>query len=135
MCPPEDPTAPRGTLVELDDAARDELGWGSIQWLVNGSRNPGAAITAGYVMIHPGRNNPLHDHPTADELLHLIEGELDHRIGEERFRLGPGSTIHVPRGVWHNAVNTGLLTARMLVAYPTGHREMVVVDEATGPTT
>jgi quercetin dioxygenase-like cupin family protein len=133
MCPPEDLSAARGTIVELDEAAAENFAWGAIQWLVNDSRNPGAAITAGHVMIYPGQHNPLHYHPNADEVLHLIEGELEHRIGEERFRLSPGSTIYVPRGVWHNAVNTGNVTARMLVTYPTGHREMILVDEGIGP--
>lgn len=102
--------------------------WGTIEWLVNGSLNPGAAITVGRVHIQPGAHNPLHYHPNADEVLHLLEGQLDHRIGDEVVSITAGDTIHVPQGTLHQAVNTGSTVARMIVAYPTGHREMVVVD-------
>ena len=57
----------------------------------------------------------------------LLEGQLDHRIGEEMVALVAGSTIHVPRGVHHRATNTGTVPARMIVSYPTGRREMVIV--------
>jgi quercetin dioxygenase-like cupin family protein len=105
-----------------------EFEWGSIEWLVNADLVPGAEITVGLVEIAPGMNNPLHFHPNCEEVLHLLEGQLDHRIGDDVLSLTAGSTIHVPRGVLHQATNTGADVARMVVAYPTGHREMVVVE-------
>ena len=50
------------------------------------------------------------------------------RIGDEIVHMHAGDTIHVPTGVHHQGVNPGDTVARMVVAYPTGHREMVVVD-------
>ena len=124
-------SGPRGSMVQRDASRAEAFEWGSIQWLVNAALVPGAGATFGYVEILPGRNNPLHYHPNADEVLHLIEGELDHRVGDDHFRLVPGSTLHVPRGVPHNATNTGAVIARMLVTYPTGERQMVLVEAAT----
>lgn len=124
-----------GSLLPLDESRAEVFEWGSIQWLVNERLVPAARITTGYVQILAGRNNPLHYHPNAEEVLHLIEGELDHRVGDDHFRLTAGSTLHVPQGVIHNAHNVGAVTARMLVSYPTGERQMVVVDESrTSPT-
>jgi quercetin dioxygenase-like cupin family protein len=89
---------------------------------------PGAEITVGLVEIDAGMSNPVHYHPNCEEVLHLLEGSLDHRIGDDVVSITGGDTIHVPQGIVHGATNTGTTTARMLVAYPTGQREMVVVD-------
>ncbi len=97
--------------------------------MINAELVPGAQITMGLVEIDAGQSNPLHYHPNCDEALHLLEGRLDHRIGDDVVSIGPGDTIHVPQGVLHRATNTGTQTARMVVAYPTGTREMVVVED------
>lgn len=100
-----------------------------ITWVVNAELVPGANITVGIVEIDAGMSNPLHVHPNCEEVLHLLAGTLDHRIGADVVSIDPGDTIHVPLGVPHRATNTGSETARMIVAYPTGTREMVVVED------
>lgn len=105
-----------------------EFEWGRINWVINAEMVPGAGITVGVVEIDAGASNPLHYHPNCEEALHLIEGSLDHRVGDRTVALGAGDTLHVPTGVHHQATNTGNVVARMVVAYPTGHREMVVVQ-------
>jgi quercetin dioxygenase-like cupin family protein len=82
----------------------------------------------GLVEIDAGASNPLHFHPNCDEALHLLEGQLDHRVGERVVSMTVGDTIHVPVRVPHQATNTGSSTARMVIAYNTGRREMVVVE-------
>ena len=103
--------------------------WGTIEWLINGDLVPGAEITVGRVTINAGARNPLHYHPNTEEVLHLLAGQLDHRIGDETVSITAGDTIHVPKGVVHQGINTGSVDAHMIVAYPTGHREMVVCED------
>jgi quercetin dioxygenase-like cupin family protein len=117
----------RVASVNEDDA--NQFKWGSIQWLCNGEMLDDAEQTVGFVQIQPGSNNPAHYHPNSDEVLYLVEGELDHSLGEEMFHLTPGMSIHIPRGVPHNAVNTSDVTARMVVSYPTQDRQAVFIDE------
>src|SRR5215204_1028801 len=101
--------------------------WGSIVWLCSGERLADAETTFGYVEIRPGMKNPKHLHPNSDEVLFLIEGELDHSLGDTVHHLTPGMAIHIPRGVEHDAVNTSDRTARMVVSYPTPDRQVVFV--------
>ena len=103
--------------------------WGRIEWLINGDLVPGAEITVGRVEINAGARNPLHYHPNTEEVLYLLTGQLNHRIGDETVSIAAGDTIHVPRGVVHQGINTGSTVARMIVAYPVGRREMVVCEE------
>ena len=111
----------RVVRVAQDDA--NTFDWGSIQWLCNGEMLDDAEQTFGFVQILAGSSNPEHVHPNSDEVLYLIEGELDHSLGDEVYTLSPGMSIHIPRGVPHNAVNTSDVTAKMVVAYPTRDRQ------------
>jgi quercetin dioxygenase-like cupin family protein len=96
--------------LEREDVIRDvasqehvaRLGWGQISWLVGeAAQMPGAEQTLGVVTIYPGKRNPLHAHPNCEELLYVIAGECDHKLGDELFHLTPGSVIRIPRGVKH----------------------------------
>ena len=116
-------------VTSVDESETVEFAWGRIRWLANGARVPGANITVGWVEIEPGMKNPLHLHPNSEEVLVLMEGELDHSIGDEVHRLTRGSAILVPQNTPHDGRNVGSVTARMLVSYPTGDRQMVVLEE------
>jgi quercetin dioxygenase-like cupin family protein len=116
-------------VTSVDDTAIEEFPWGRIRWLVNGARVEGANITVGWVEIDVGQKNVLHLHPNSEEVLVLLEGELDHSIGDELHRLTPGSAICVPANVPHDGRNVGNTIARMLVSYPTGDRQVVFLPE------
>ena len=116
-------------VTSVEETELVEFDWGRIRWLVNGAGVPGVNITVGWVEIDPGKKNPLHLHPNSEEVLVLLEGELDHSIGDAVHRLTPGGAIVVPANTPHDGRNVGDVTARMLVSYPTGDRQMVVLEE------
>ncbi len=69
----------------------------------------------------PMLDTPLHDHANEDELFYILEGEHVVQCGEDEFRLGPGGTAFLPRGVPHSQrrVETGV--GRLLaLTYPAG---------------
>lgn len=103
--------------------------WGSIQWLCSGQIYADAQQTFGFVQIKPGMKNPLHHHPNSDEILYLLEGELLHSLGSDVYHLKPGMSIHIPQGVEHDAKNPSEVVAKMLVAYPTSDRRVVMGEE------
>jgi quercetin dioxygenase-like cupin family protein len=112
----------------VDPQAAQRFPWGTIQWLCNDELAPGGALTFGHVQIEPGQKNPRHYHPNSSEALFLIEGELDHTLGAEVYHLTAGMSIFIPRNTIHDARNTGTRTARMVVAYPTGDRQTVMLE-------
>ena len=115
-------------VTTIDQAAAMAFDWGSIQWLVSDQLQTDSRMTFGFVQIKPGVKNPKHLHPNCDEVLYLLEGELEHSLGEERFRLRPGMAIHIPAGVSHDAINLGQGVARMVVAYSDGDRQTVMIE-------
>jgi quercetin dioxygenase-like cupin family protein len=49
----------------------------------------------------PGQTSPIHSHPTADEIYHVLEGEGLFDDGQKEVRLGPGDTVIFPAGEVH----------------------------------
>lgn len=89
------------TVRSIDDQEKATMSWGTISWLVGAKEMPGAEQTFGIVTIHPNQRNPLHTHPNCEELLYVISGKCDHKLGDEMYHLTPGSVIRIPRGVKH----------------------------------
>ena len=111
--------------VHLTEGAKTDLDWGSITWLHSGDFSGSEELTLGEVIIKSGRSNPVHTHSNCEEVLYLIEGELEHSCGDEApYRLKPGGSICIQRGVPHNARCVSETDARMLVAYSSAYREM-----------
>jgi mannose-6-phosphate isomerase-like protein (cupin superfamily) len=48
-----------------------------------------------------GFSPPLHLHRTADEVFHVLEGELRVKVKDQEHRLGPGDILLGPKGVPH----------------------------------
>jgi quercetin dioxygenase-like cupin family protein len=110
------------TLDELDTI---EFPWGRITWLVSGDIGNSEALTAGRVVIRKGERNGEHYHDNCEEILHLLQGELEHTAGPDRlFHMRAGDTITVPAGIPHYATSVGDEDAVMIVCYSTAHRHM-----------
>jgi quercetin dioxygenase-like cupin family protein len=103
--------------------------WGRLSWLCTGERIPDARQTFGVAEILPGCKNPRHYHPNCDEVLYLLEGEIDHTLGDEVHRLTAGAMLHIPANVRHDARNVGAVPARMVIAYDAPDRQAVFLEE------
>ena len=96
--------------------------WGTLTWLASGELT-GSDITVGRVVIKPGRSNPRHCHDNCEEVLYLLQGQLTHSFADESIEMAPGDALVVPPGIMHNAMNTGIIDADMIVAYSKGNRD------------
>jgi quercetin dioxygenase-like cupin family protein len=56
-----------------------------------------------------------HIHPTEDEIFYIIEGSLDFRCGPERFELGAGGFMFLPRAIEHGYTIRNEGEARILL--------------------
>ena len=116
------------TLKPFAEVEKQEFDWGWIAWTMNDQIDPKATMTFGVVYLKPNQTNTFHLHPNADEILHVIEGSLEHRMGKGWAKMGPGDSIRIPKGVPHNARTTDE-ACRVVVVYDTGAREFVPVEE------
>jgi len=77
-------------------------------------------------VVPPGGDGGLHLHLREDESMHLLEGELEVTIGEERLMLKAGSSYFAPRAVPHRLRNRSAAPARTIaVMTPGGFDELI----------
>jgi quercetin dioxygenase-like cupin family protein len=93
--------------------------------LLDGS-DTGGAFSLVHAIVPPGGGPPFHTHSREDETFYILEGEITvFRDGRE-FVGGPGTAVHLERGVEHRFQNCSDKPARMLIhVAPSGFERMV----------
>lgn len=112
--------------VDMQEAV--QLSWGTLSWLVGAGQMPGAEQTFGICTIMPGKRNPLHIHPNCEELLYVVSGECDHRLGDETIHMTPGTVIRIPRQIPHCAECTSLEPLVAVISFSSPDREAVSLE-------
>lgn len=116
-------------FVRPDEVETLVFDWGRLQWLSEPKVTGADKFALAVVTIEPGKGHLRHNHPDMEEILYVIEGEGTQMVdmkGEERRQIHAGDLIHLPRGVFHETVNTGSTTLRFLVVFgPTGQEEIL----------
>ena len=97
--------------------------WGKLTWLASRKLENSTSMTFGRVIIPVNETNPRHRHPNCDEILHLLSGNIEHSLDDEKFTLQAGDTVTIPAGVWHNASALGGLDAEMVICFSSADRE------------
>ncbi len=65
----------------------------------------GQSISAN-IATSSGEGSKLHTQPDHDEIVVVIDGEAEFRIGDETRRVGPGDFMFIPRNTLHGRVRT-----------------------------
>jgi quercetin dioxygenase-like cupin family protein len=53
-----------------------------------------------------GDGSKFHTQPDHDEIVIVIDGEAEFRVGNEVYRIGPGDFVFIPRNTVHGRVRT-----------------------------
>ena len=112
-------------VSRTDDGERVPTGWGELNWKITGDNMAGSEMTFGTCFIKPGQRNPLHSHPNCEELLYVVSGTCEHRLGDETIMLGAGDVIRIPQDVRHWARAVGDEPVFALIVFSTGQRRAV----------
>jgi quercetin dioxygenase-like cupin family protein len=97
--------------------APDHAGWGYSRWLSHPSSTGAKQLTAMSASIAPGQGHSFHKHPTQEEVLYVIEGQIEQWIEGEKRMLGAGDAIFIAPGIVHASFNTGSDDARVIVIF------------------
>jgi quercetin dioxygenase-like cupin family protein len=77
------------------------------------------------VDMPPGLRVDEHVHDAEDQITIVISGSVGASLGEQRFSLGDGSVLFLPRGIPHSLWNDGAEPARILEIYTPGGFERI----------
>jgi len=85
------------------------------------SETPYSAISV--VGWEAGQISPIHSHPTADEIYHVLEGEGLFNDGKQERTLKPGDTVIFPAGEIHQVSAITRMVLYRVQAGPDRHAE------------
>lgn len=123
------PIEEKDVVRSVSNTAPVALNWGQLVWLVGEKETPGAEQTFGVVTIEPGKRNPLHYHPNGEELLYVMEGEADHKLGDAMYHLKAGDVIRIPQGVPHWAEAKGETPLVAVISFSAADRRTENLEE------
>ena len=105
--------------------------WGQVKPLMVAADSDEGTVSVVHVVMSPGRGHERHNHPEADELIHVLSGEGEQTLGdEEPFPLRAGQTVVIPKGVWHSTINSGWEPMAVLAIYAPAGPEQVLAELA-----
>jgi mannose-6-phosphate isomerase-like protein (cupin superfamily) len=96
--------------------------WGTMEWLADDAIRPGTGLSLARMTVRAGHVSPPHRHPDCTEVIHVLEGVVDQRIGDALVRLEAGATCRIPPGTSHASAAIGPDDAVLIVAYSSGAR-------------
>lgn len=80
----------------------------------------GGGIDFGELTIAAGSAVPEHIHHGNDETYYILDGSFLFKVGEELAEGGPGTAIHIPRGVRHAWKNVAESPGRVTITFAPG---------------
>jgi quercetin dioxygenase-like cupin family protein len=118
----------RAIAVRQRDLVSTTFPWGRITFFASESVGPAPEHSVGRCEIRPGAELPRHYHPNCSEIVHVLQGVIEHTVeGDETGLFSAGDTVIVPRGMVHQARNPGEDAAVLLITFSAPEREFVVV--------
>lgn len=107
-------TAKKLLVKHADDSKKYWMAAGEYVGVVVGKEQTNAEYVISDGIIEVGSAIPDHYHKWEDQTFHILEGQLEAKIGDQLFELSAGDTVHCPRGVSHYMKNTGTQTAKLI---------------------
>jgi oxalate decarboxylase/phosphoglucose isomerase-like protein (cupin superfamily) len=86
-------------------------------------------FSATVVTVPTGQGHTRHNHPGAEEIIHIMEGSGDQMIEDgagnpHTEHVRPGACVFIPESRFHATLNTGPDDMKIFVVYsPTGPEE------------
>ncbi|HKU14100.1 MAG TPA: cupin domain-containing protein [Steroidobacteraceae bacterium] len=116
------PPPPQRVVLKKSEVEVLPQPWGKLEWYVSRPIGNSATMTVGQATISPGKFNPPHWHPNCDEILHVVQGHIMHRVGDREYEMRAGDTVVIPEGTVHNARNIGTEDAVLMVSFNSADR-------------
>ena len=120
--------------MRIEDFVRRSVGtaaeiapFGRIDWAVRAGTLDDVEQSVALAVFEPGSSNAEHYHPNCEEIVFVLEGEVEHTLGDKSTTLHAGDLIVVPRHAHHRILNESLTPCRLLVMFSSPDREFIEV--------
>ena len=126
-------SAPREPMVGDPDDHRPQSSW---RLVVDPGDDGGRVDSLALIdeQMGVGERIPLHTHPV-DELVAILDGEGEYRLGADLQRVTAGSIVFIPAGMPHGMVNVGERPLHMYGIFPATVFEIAMLERNPAPGT
>ena len=105
-------------VVNVNEVPVGKIPGREIRDLINGKTVGAKTISLRITDVMPGEVcTPGHTHTECEEVIYILSGKGDIKIGEEVFSLKVGDAVYLPTGVGHLIRNTGKEVMRMACSF------------------
>lgn len=105
-------------VVHVNEVPVGKIPGREIRDLINGKTVGAKAISLRITDVLPGEVcTPGHTHTECEEVIFILSGKGDIKIGEEVFPMKVGDAVYLPIGVGHLIRNTGKEVMRMACSF------------------
>ena len=101
-------------VVQPDDAKKTIYGAGDEYHLLATAEDTDGNYFFVEATVPPGGGPPPHIQTREEEAFYVLDGEVVFRAGGREVLAGPGTFLHIPRGVAHHFKNESSEPARMV---------------------
>ncbi len=105
----------------MNDAVKDDS-LVAMEWLMEDAIQKDAGVSLARMTVAPDTLSELHSHPNCTEAIHVEQGTIRQRCGDEWMILEQGQTCLIPKGYSHQTQNIGAESAVLILAYSSGTR-------------
>lgn len=120
-------------FVHVSEADSFQFDWGRLTLTVAPEVNGAGQFSGGVVDLPPGQGHTRHNHPGAEEIIHVIDGHGEQMVETPdgvavTRKVGPGTTIFIPESRFHSTLNTGNEPMQLFVVYSPAGPELGLRD-------
>ncbi len=105
-------------IMNINEAPVGRIAGRETRDLVNGKTVGAKGISLRITDVLPGQTcNPGHIHTECEEVIFILSGQGEIKIGEKVFPMKVGDAVYLPTGLGHLIRNTGKETMRMACSF------------------
>ena len=104
-----------GKFVLTSEVDREQLDWGELGWISRPAKTGAKDLTVIEVTLNPGGGHNFHKHPTQEEVIYVMAGEIEQWLQKKKQTLRPGDSIFIGADVVHASFNENSEPARLMV--------------------
>ena len=105
-------------IVNLNEVPVGKIPGRETRDLINAKTIGARSISLRITDVLPGQTcTPAHIHTACEEVIYILSGKGEIKVGKEIFPMKPGDAIYLPTGVPHIMRNTGEEVMRMACSF------------------
>ncbi len=91
--------------------------WGTMEWLADANTAEGLGLSLARMTVLPSKTSPAHRHPNCNEVIHVLSGSIDQRLGDTWQTCQAGDTVTALTNTIHQTRCTSDTPAILMIAY------------------